>query len=928
MSKKKILNLPKHVNPTSDDRTACAPYNFVPLPDTIVTAVDEPDQLPGHDTYANAGYPHTGYFDVTLKTMSPVYVRCPLTTEQFTNQEEEKYADGEPLPDGGHALFRRLVRNLPEFFYVKEERQPNGLTIKQPVIPGSSLRGMLRSMLEIIGYGKVRWVLDQKLFFRTVDKTTVGRYYSRRVMDSAGNGYRGNGFRTRVKGGFIKKRGSSWEIEPCDVARVEMGMVADVYGVAVRKPDGTIDRDRSIANLYTTRGPMGNPLWEVTPTGTGIPIPLQHSDVWVVTDTTIDDHRHSGGRHLRYLRVRTISASKTGSPNERKGTLVLTGPVQGQHMAFVFLPPLARMPSISVPNDEQETDINRRLVDLFHDKDQLTPWQAQAFKQNNPPGAERKRSGFLRDGEPVFFLRENGQLTFFGRAQMFRLPYVQSPRDLVPPELRRPKDIDYADAVFGFVRTREELDHMRNGFSEPPQGTKARAYSSRVFITDGALTDGQDLSSIGILDSIITLRTLSTPKPTAFQHYLVQKEPDSYDSGRTRQDGTPIVETRLRHYDGFSAPPQAGETVIRGHKVYWHQGERSAAQLNESAEVREDSTQHTQFKPVKSGVTFTFRIYFGNLSDEELGAMSWTLHPLGDEAVMADENRGYCHSLGMGKPFGMGAVKLNAKLHLTNRANRYGSLFDGDKWKTGEGNERDLSNRETLKELTRKFEEHLLRALDHPKKSPESDEPCTRISDLKRIGMLLKMMEWPGFPAEPARHDNRVKTTSAGQPNTRYMTIELPGAPPREKNEYRDRPVLPDPSAEELFGPLTGQAEPETDQAPTSGGSLANALASAANSKTGAGALFEKKNSSPSSLSEWTKPKTIKPQKPNVTEAKEKVTLVGEPIGGRAKVRSLDGQEIEARFNESLRVEIGARYQAQVKRQDGQIITAEVRALV
>jgi hypothetical protein len=56
--------------------------------------------------------------------------------------------------------------------------------------------------------------------------------------------------------------------------------------------------------------------------------------------------------------------------------------------------------------------------------------------------------------------------------------------------------------------------------------------------------------------------------------------------------------------------------------------------------------------------------------------------------------------------------------------------------------------------------------------------------------------------------------------------------------------------------------------------------------------------------------------------------LLAEPVSGRAKVRSSDGHELEARFSESLRVEVGKRYHAQVKRQDGKIITAEVRALV
>ncbi len=44
MSNQRILNLPKHKNP-QPDRTASATYNFVPLPETVVTAVDDKPNL-------------------------------------------------------------------------------------------------------------------------------------------------------------------------------------------------------------------------------------------------------------------------------------------------------------------------------------------------------------------------------------------------------------------------------------------------------------------------------------------------------------------------------------------------------------------------------------------------------------------------------------------------------------------------------------------------------------------------------------------------------------------------------------------------------------------------------------------------------------------------------------------------------------------
>jgi hypothetical protein len=162
-----ILKLPQHQNPTTDDRTATAPYNFIPLPERVITVVDDPTGLPDHDTYINQGYPHTGFFEVTLTTCSPLYIRCPLTRRQTELEEQNKDRRGEPInSDTG---YRDRIKNTPEFFYT--------LNKKDPVIPGSSLRGMLRSLLEIVSYGKIQPVTEKRLFLRTVDISSIAFLY-------------------------------------------------------------------------------------------------------------------------------------------------------------------------------------------------------------------------------------------------------------------------------------------------------------------------------------------------------------------------------------------------------------------------------------------------------------------------------------------------------------------------------------------------------------------------------------------------------------------------------------------------------------------------------------------------------------------------------------------------------------------------------
>ncbi|MCS7003457.1 MAG: RAMP superfamily CRISPR-associated protein, partial [Dehalococcoidia bacterium] len=128
---------------------ARAPYNFVPLPDRVVSVA--PSKLPDHDRF----HPdrHSGYFDVTLTTETPLYIRGLLKEHEALN------------PDAS--------RNKPDFFAINGE----------PVIPGSSLRGMLRSMVEIITFSKLQPMSDRQLMYRAVgDMTSLGESYRTMVL--------------------------------------------------------------------------------------------------------------------------------------------------------------------------------------------------------------------------------------------------------------------------------------------------------------------------------------------------------------------------------------------------------------------------------------------------------------------------------------------------------------------------------------------------------------------------------------------------------------------------------------------------------------------------------------------------------------------------------------------------------------------------
>lgn len=675
--------LPPHENPTSLSRVATAPYNFVPLPDRIVPAAADAAQLPDHDTYAHRDYPHSGWFDVKLTTQSPLFIRGTLTAEELACREED---DNRP--------FRDRIKNEPEFFSWGGSAAP--------VIPGSSLRGMIRNVVEIAGYGKIGPICDEQLFFRHVDRSMYRNRFARRDGKI-------------VKGGFFRRTQTGGTVTVCEVRRVSQVTVEQRLGWRKPAEDASVpDED-----------------WNV-----------QHMTVWV-SGGDGEDKVLPRGQQRRP--VASIERDRFDGSIEAR--LVLTGQIAGKKREFVFIRPGKDATTLTVPEG---------VIDLLHDESQITAFQEEAFPNNKPRPGSRRRAGWLEHkqedlGDPVFFLADGDRVTCLGRAQLFRLPYENSPVDLVPPEQKGQLPVDFAEALFGYVR--------RDPTAQ--QGSKRNAYASRLSFTDARLVDEPVWAS----SEPVIPKVLASPKPTAVQHYVTQAHPDD--------------KNRLYDYD---SPPQ--EATIRGFKRYWQQqGRHLDSMLDPDQSPGPSDTQHTLMRPLAAGNVFTFRIHFDNLSDAELGAICWALHPLGPDGEK------YCHSLGMGKLLGMGSVSVDATLHLVDRAARYTHLFGDQSWQSGEqGTGRALPDRATLEPLVRPFEEHVLRALEEPKR---------HLCELKRIRMLLAMMSSPGIPF-PGR---TVKSAEA-----------MPLSPPKEQHRapsFKDRRVLPDPltvMSGDLPPPQGGQA--------------------------------------------------------------------------------------------------------------------------
>lgn len=659
---------PKH-QPVGDNRQAHAPYNFVPLPEKIVKV----DSILAHDRYSD----YTGCITCTLTTETPLYIRCGMAPEVFKNDGEKAF----------HELSEEQKMARSRFFF--------GADPDKPLIPGSSLRGMLRNLVEIAGYGKQQWVTDELLVYRAVgDSTSLGEFYRKQVLGpnktSAARDTHVDYPSRNLRAGYLTKTSAGWAIRPA-VEHLGESFVHVEYTTADHITHG-YDRQALYA-VYVT--PANR-----TPLNRGRRGPGD-----LILDVAITS------------RVVARSASGGVTPSGMvPGVLVESKHMGGPHPkhwhCVIF-----------------ESDTTAPLIDIPHEM-----WRIYEDDRDLTRGSRTPTRKLTADGDPLFYLVNNkGELVFFGPTMMFRLPYPNTPKTgFIPKELRAERDLDLAEAIFGFTKG-----------DEVPEAE--RACASRVAITDAAFEKAT--GDIWLSSAPITPKVLGTPKPTSFQLYLTQQEPND--------------RRRLDHY----ASPPPHKAVIRGHKLYWHQKDTTTEDIVERDQYKLTNSykQYTRIRPVARGVSFTFTIYFENLRDFELGALLWAVK------LPGKTGGAYRHKLGMGKPLGLGSVHISEQLSLSCRQgidgddskSRYARAFSGTGWYQPETQGVDPQP------FLAAFEMFVLSRMNQ-----EERGKAQHLHDVSRIEMLLAMLSWPG------PHRDRVG----------YMTVE-------PYNQYRERPVLPDPLA-------------------------------------------------------------------------------------------------------------------------------------
>ena len=263
-----------------------------------------------------------------------------------------------------------------------------------------------------------------------------------------------------------------------------------------------------------------------------------------------------------------------------------------------------------------------RLCDERADKEGYLPFHLKGMERTRIHDVSTIR---LKEGDLVCFdvkEAEDGNIIVseLSISSLWRKAPRYPERNLAPFNTNR-QLLSPAERVFGFVE-----DRPKGGDGSKDAGT---AYAGHVRFSharwDGNLPQGKD-SPYG---SEVILKILDSPKPPSPALYFRKREGNSGYIAKQELD------------------PDKHE--IQGRKFYLHHGNSSHKPWKTHLGNRKKRLkQKTCITPLHDKLSFSFEVEYDNLTEFELGMLLYALSP----------NDSFWHKIGMGKPLGLGSVKI------------------------------------------------------------------------------------------------------------------------------------------------------------------------------------------------------------------------------------------------------------------------------
>lgn len=229
-------------------------------------------------------------------------------------------------------------------------------------------------------------------------------------------------------------------------------------------------------------------------------------------------------------------------------------------------------------------------------------------------------------GCPIWFTLEDDEVKSIGISKYHRVPAEKRSIDMLPSNHR--KEFESRNNI----KNKYEKNPYPLSNTEILFGT-SETHSSKLRFTD-ATSDNAKFAQEPLL-----LKPLLSPKIKSANLYLTAKK------------GRPNWED------------QEKDQELRGFKRYYHKSENYKNRYDD--ESSGNKSLQSFIRPIEPNCVFEGAIYFKNLSEVELGGLLFVIKLQKDLR----------HSLGMGKPYGLGQIKLTADaLNIFDVSNRYSSL--------------------------------------------------------------------------------------------------------------------------------------------------------------------------------------------------------------------------------------------------------------
>lgn len=373
-----------------------APYNFVPLAENVYFPAWVGDI--SHDVPFADGV--SGEIEITLRAKTPVFVRNGHTKKEGEKKDGD-YRKASVLPDGRYYL------------------------------PGTSVKGAVRNILEIITFGKMR--VDERAQFAQRDWENKLLYPLRDIKEQ-----------NKICGGWLCRKGEDYVIRECE----------KIYRIALKRVDDWLKRETGTEEEVMCDEFSKNSRKDLNKE--------RKLDGKIYDPKTarykyaLLESRGIGRERLRGLKFRSDEEFK----KQEKGVKVAAdGPITGT-IVFTGQPDKAAWEGRRVGSgkfydfvfvDYENREVNHPLTNskfknyefIYAESEDWTEWK-------------KELDG---DGIPVFFRKkESGEIKDFGLAQLYRLPYEKTPYEIERARYEKEAGaLDMADCIFGYVDGQKAL---------------------------------------------------------------------------------------------------------------------------------------------------------------------------------------------------------------------------------------------------------------------------------------------------------------------------------------------------------------------------------------------------------------------------------------------------------------------------------------